>query len=232
MQRPPPYRVSHVIFDVDGTLVDWDHSYAAALSAVSDELSSRFGRPILPSALAQARELVVVEPAWRRRLLCEVREESFRRVLVAADAYTPETLEAVSATYFQARDEALSPFDDVEPVLEELSARRFTLVAATNGNAALRRLDLSRHLSHVHFAERDGVSKPASAFFTRVLERTGGTVGEAISVGDDIENDIDPPRALGMRALLIDRGNHARDAGVPRISSFAELPELLELPGH
>ncbi len=126
-----PYRVSHVIFDVDGTLVDWDHSYAAALLAASEEVSGRLGRPVSPSALAQVRELVVAEPAWSTPMLREIRNESFRRVLVAADAYTDETHEAVSSAYFRARDDSLLPFDDVEPVLEELSGRGFTLVAAT-----------------------------------------------------------------------------------------------------
>ena len=225
-----PYRVSHVIFDVDGTLVDWDHSYAAALLAAPEELSGRLGRPVPPSALAQIRELVVAEPDWSGRLLREIRSESFRRALVAANAYTDEAHEAVSGAYFRARDESLLPFDDAAPVLEELSGRGFTLVAATNGNASLHLLDLSRHLDHTYLAEQDGVSKPDTRFFSRVLDRSGGTAAEAISVGDSIPNDIEPPSALGMHALLIDRRGHARDAGGPRIESLAELPALLELP--
>ena len=224
-----PYRVSHVVFDVDGTLVDWDHSYAAALLAAAEELSGRLGRPISPAALAQARELVAAEPAWSRRMLRAIREESIRRVLVAADAYSDETHAAVVGRYFLARDEALQPFADVEPVLEELSARGFALIAATNGNAALHRLDWFHHLDHVHVAEREGVSKPESAFFTGLLERTGAAAERAISVGDSIENDVEPPRRLGMHALLLDRRGNARDAGLPRIESLTELPPMLEL---
>ena len=223
------YRVSHVIFDVDGTLVDWDASYATAITAAAEELSGHLGRPVAPAALRQARELVFAEPAWSGRLLREVRDESFRRVLVAAGEPSPAVLEAVSTTYFRARDEALRAYDDVEPALAELSARGFTLIAATNGNAALGRLAIARHLSHIHFAAHDGISKPAPRFFAGVLERAGGRAAEAISVGDSIENDIEPPRALGMHALLIDRASTARDADVPRIESLEQLPDLLEL---
>lgn len=225
----PPYRVSHVIFDVDGTLVDWDHSYAVALLAASEELSARLGRPVSPTALRQVRELVAAEPEWSGRMLRAIREESFRRVLVAADAYTDETHAAVVERYFRARDESLLSFADVEPVLEELSARGFTLVAATNGNAALHRLEWFHHFQHMHVAEHEGVSKPEPAFFTGLLERTAGATELAISVGDSIENDVEPPRRLGMHALLLDRRGHAREAGLPRIESLTELPPMLEL---
>jgi HAD superfamily hydrolase (TIGR01549 family) len=225
----PPYRVSHVIFDVDGTLVDWEHSYEAALLAASEELSGRLGRPVSPTALRQARELVVAEPVWSRRMLRAIREESIRRVLVAAGAFTEETHAAVVGTYFRARDEALFAFDDVEPVFEELAGRGFSLIAATNGNAALDRFELFRHLDHMHIAEREGVSKPQPAFFTGLLERVGGVPELAISIGDSIENDVEPPRRLGMHALFIDRGGRAPEAGVPRIESLVELPALLEL---
>ena len=47
-------------------------------------------------------------------------------------------------------------------------------------------------------------------------------------VGDTIADDIEGAQALGMRAILVDRGNVQLEFE-PRIETLNELPQLLGL---
>ena len=74
----PPFRVSHVFFDVDGTLVDFRASLGVGLIAAADYLSERSERIVTPRMLEEARGRVA---ASFRGTLTEVRTQSFRQVL-------------------------------------------------------------------------------------------------------------------------------------------------------
>lgn len=228
-------RVGHVILDVDGTLVDFDTALRAALEATAGALSERLGTLVTPGGLRAARERVAAEPAWRGRRLREIRDESFRRVIAQAGGDGAGNVGALVAealgVYYEARDSALRPYPEVEAAVEALLGRGFTLVAASNGNAALERLPVFRGFAHLHFAETAGVSKPDPRFFEGALAQSGGRAGSAVSVGDRFENDYAPARALGMHAVLLDRSGSASDAALVRIRTLADLPGLLEAAG-
>jgi putative hydrolase of the HAD superfamily len=225
----PPFRVSHVLLDVDGTLVDFESALQHALRSTAELASEVAGTLVTPVQLGGARELVYAEPAWRGRTLREVRDESFRRVLAAAGETDGPTVERVSTVYYETRDREMLPYDETDEVLAELRARGFTLIAGTNGNATLSQYAFRQHLEIVHQAERAGVSKPDARFYRGALERAGVTVESTISVGDRVGNDIDGPRAIGMDGIFLDRFDAAPDIDVPRIRTLRELPDLLEL---
>jgi HAD superfamily hydrolase (TIGR01509 family) len=48
-----------------------------------------------------------------------------------------------------------------------------------------------------------GAAKPDPRIFTWALGRAGVEAGEALMIGDRMDNDIAPARALGMRSLLL-----------------------------
>ena len=51
-----------------------------------------------------------------------------------------------------------------------------------------------------------GVSKPAPAFFERVLELAGVPAEHIAYVGDRVDNDVLPAAAAGMRTVFVRRG--------------------------
>lgn len=227
MTVPHVVRVSHIVLDVDGTLVDFDASLRAALEAGASRISAIAGAPVDPERLQAVRGAVAAEPALRGATLRAIRDESFRRVLAERGIRDAARVADVTAAYYAARDAALRPFPEVEAALDNLAARGFTLVAASNGNAALDRLPIFRRFAHLHFAEAVGVAKPDPRFFVSALERSGGRPETAVSVGDRLENDYAPARALGMHAVLVDRAGAVSDPGVLRIRTLAELPGLV-----
>jgi HAD superfamily hydrolase (TIGR01509 family) len=223
-------RVSHIVLDVDGTLVDFDASLRIALDSVARRATEIAGAPITRAQLLAMREAVRAEVAAEgaERTLRELRDESFRRVLRVSGVPDDARAAELSALYYESRDASLRPFPEVEAALDDLAARGFTLVAASNGNAALERLAIFRRFAHLHFAEAVGLSKPDPRFFATALERSGGRPEAAVSVGDRLENDYAPARAIGMHAVLVDRSGDVSDVDVVRIESLAELPGLVE----
>jgi putative hydrolase of the HAD superfamily len=50
-----------------------------------------------------------------------------------------------------------------------------------------------------------GKTKPHETIFRRMLDLLDVRSAEAVMVGDTVEDDVDGARAVGMRAILVDR---------------------------
>lgn len=75
------------------------------------------------------------------------------------------------------------------------------------------------------------LGKPDRAFFEQALRSIDVTAGEAVMVGDDIENDIGGAQNAGMRALLVCTGKHNADSPLlQRIQPDAILPSIKDVP--
>ena len=223
----PPFAVSLVIFDIDGTLVDFSRAIDAGLEAVARDLSARAGVEVDPRKLRDLRNEVGSDPAWRDRRLVVIRRESFRRILEAFEIAEPWALDEVHDLYYRVRDQAMAVFPDVAPVLAGLRELGLPLVAASNGNVSLASMGLGGYFAATHYAEDVGISKPDPAFFATAVERAGGHPETTLAIGDRLDNDYHPARAAGLHALLIDRAGRVEDASILRVRSLSELPALL-----
>jgi FMN phosphatase YigB (HAD superfamily) len=118
---------------------------------------------------------------------------------------------------------------DVLPCLAALRRRGLRLGAA--GNMYSHHEEFLRpHVDFVGSSERWGVEKPHAGFFAHVIEEADASAEEILYVGDRVDNDIVPARAVGLRAIRIRRGAHARiesPNGIVTIGSLSELPEAL-----
>jgi HAD superfamily hydrolase (TIGR01662 family) len=123
------------------------------------------------------------------------------------------------------RSENFDIYEDVEPVLDELRARGLKIALVSNGARDLR--EFVRHHgvdADVTVASRyHGKVKPDPTIFRKALAQLGVEPEEAAMVGDHLEDDFGGARALGMRAVLIDRENR-----YPEIEE--RLPDLYGLP--
>jgi len=221
-----PHRVTHIFFDVDGTLVDFNASLRAALEAAAQYASQRLDRIVTPQSLHEVRERVF--RTHRGKPLAAVRLESFRQFYKERGIDDEAAVLETNRRFFEARDSSLQTFQDVIPALEALRARGFVLVAATNGNAALMRTPVFDYLHATWGAEEAGISKPHPDFFHGALAKVDATATSSLMVGDRIDNDVEPAVAVGMRGILIDR-----DATVDRAQSeFEVIHALTELPAR
>ena len=227
--RPPPFRVSHVFFDVDGTLVDFDSALRAGLQAASEVLSFTIGRLVTSSELTAARDRIARDLRMVPGALAKARDESFREILILGGVSDRDAVARTSTAFFTARDAALLPYEGVEEAVEALLERRLILVAATNGNSAMVQAPIFKRMHLLWTAEEARVSKPNPAFFLGAMERSGAHAETTLMVGDRMDNDIAPAVALGMYGALLDRERRALDVDAPRIDSLADLLDLIEV---
>lgn len=229
----PPFHVSHVLFDVDGTLVDYGLAMRAAFAAAAARCSVITGRAVTGEDIRETRARVVGDPLWQRRIPTEQRRETMWRLLAergVAAVTLHAAIEAVLFDYQEARDRALTVFPDVVETLNVLRARGLTLVAASNGDVDLGRVGIGAHIASTHYAADLGVAKPAPRFFALAIERLGIEAGRAVMVGDRVDNDYAPAIAVGMAAVVIDRAARVIEPDVLRIGTLTELPGLIAAP--
>ena len=69
--------------------------------------------------------------------------------------------------------------------------------------------------------------KPDPRAFLYPLEKLRAKPEETVMVGNELERDLIPAKNLGMEAILIDRGDKIGNAPVKKISSLAELKQIL-----
>jgi putative hydrolase of the HAD superfamily len=224
----PPFAVSLVVLDVDGTLVDFVGAMRAALRAGAERIGERAGTAVTTQWLWDVRNSVAVDPAWRARSLAEIRHESFRRAYSALDVGDEAAVEELRDLYYRVRDEHMTVFPDVEDGLRALRDLGLPLIAASNGNLDLASVGLDRYFEATHYADEVGFAKPDPAFFASAVERGGGEPSTSLAIGDRLDNDYHPARAAGLHAVLLDRQGAVTEGEVLRVAALTELPSLIE----
>jgi HAD superfamily hydrolase (TIGR01509 family) len=122
-------------------------------------------------------------------------------------------------------------YPDVRPAFAALRAAGFRLGIAGNqphGVAeALAALELGADF--IATSAQWGVSKPDAAFFARVTEAAGAAPDQIAYVGDRLDNDVEPARAAGMRALFVPRGiwGEVQDATPHDAERIAALTHIM-----
>ena len=123
-------------------------------------------------------------------------------------------------------------YDDALPVLTEMRRHRLAIGLISNGQRDLEEFAV-HHALDVDVAvgsKAHGRSKPHPSIFETALVALGVAPAETAMVGDSYEDDIEGARALGIRAILLDREGLYPDER-DRITGLAALPAALGLPG-
>lgn len=127
-------------------------------------------------------------------------------------------------------------YDDVGPVLRELSARGFRLGLISNSHRCLvsfeQHFELRGLIAAAVSSSDHGYLKPHPSIFEAALALAGVEAAESVMVGDSMPHDIEGARRVGMRGVLVQRAEPAaaaarHEAEVPVIRSLLDLPPLL-----
>ena len=128
------------------------------------------------------------------------------------------------------RHENFTLYEDALPVLGDLRSRGIRIGLVTNGQR-----DLNEFVRH-HALDVDamvgsrehGRIKPHPSIFVAALRQLDVAPDDAAMVGDSYEDDIEGARALGMRAIFLDRDGLRREEP-DRIDTLLALPAALGL---
>jgi len=121
-------------------------------------------------------------------------------------------------------------YDDAVSIFAILRAHRLLIGLISNGHRDLEQFAV-HHALDVDCAvgsKAHGRTKPHASIFERALAALDVTAGEAVMVGDSYRDDIEGARAIGMRAILLDREGLYPSEG-DRITDLFQLPRALGL---
>jgi putative hydrolase of the HAD superfamily len=227
-----------VFFDAGETLVHPAPTFPDLFASIV----TREGHPREPEDVIAASAVVMVrfsEAARDQELWTTSPERSrafwlgvYERMLAALDLAGDDGLrDTLYREFTDLRNYAL--FDDVRDALDDLAAAGLRLGIVSNfeawldellGVLGVRDAFPVRVISGV-----EGMEKPDPRIYELAMARAGVGAGESVYVGDNPEFDVDPPAALGMFTVLIDRrGRHEEHEGA-RITDLADLPAVLGL---
>ena len=219
-----------VLFDVDFTLC----RPGPELSPERYErIASRHGVAVDVSRYDDAREAAALNLKRHPELLHDdtIWHRFTAEIFVGMGG--PEEIASECATEIEQGwevSENFELFEDALPVLDGLRGAGLRLGLVSNGIR-----DLSEFVVH-HRLDVDalvgsrahGFVKPHPTIFEAALQQLGVAAAEAAMVGDSIEEDVEGARALGMRAILLDRESRHPDVE-ERLTDLYGLPAALGL---
>ena len=218
-------RIEWIFFDLGYTLINEDAAMIGRLGQASDALRQR-GVQASPDELRAALDDAATrfDPnPFGNLLLAFTQDEDIIEFVRTSGRY-PKELE--------------SPYPQARRLLEGLAGRHRLGIIANQPPGTSERLEGYglAHYFDVCLSSGDvGVSKPDPAIFHMALEQAGCSAEDAVMIGDRLDNDIRPAKALGFRAVRILQGpgrfQQPRDDAELPDATVADLVELADLLG-
>jgi putative hydrolase of the HAD superfamily len=90
-------------------------------------------------------------------------------------------------------------------------------------------MGLANYFDAVTFSSEVGVRKPHPEIYADALKKLGADPARTLFVGDRVLEDVQGPKALGMRAVLTREWRQENDPGVADfvIQRLGELPAIV-----
>jgi putative hydrolase of the HAD superfamily len=218
--------VRAVLLDALGTLVE--------LEPPAPRLRRELARRGHAIGLAEAERAMAAEIAYYRAHLDAGRDPAAladlrRRCAEAMGRELPGLgLGGEALTEVLLASISFRAFADAPAALASLRARGLRLVVASNWDVSLPdvlgRVGLLDHLDGVITSAQVGARKPDTAVFEAALQLAGVEPGEAVHVGDRLQEDVAGARAAGIEPVLV-----ARSGAVPAPSTLRCITSLAEL---
>jgi HAD superfamily hydrolase (TIGR01549 family) len=219
-----------VLFDVDFTLCRPGPELSAERYG---RIAARHGVTVDVSRYDEAREAAALNLKRHPELLHDdtIWHRFTEEIFVGMGG--PEEIASECATEIEQGwevSENFELFEDALPVLEELRKADLRIGLVSNGIRDLEEFVLHHRLDvDIAVGSRaHGRVKPHPTIFQAALQQLNVLPRDAVMVGDSLEEDVEGARALGMRAILIDRDERHPDVQ-ERLTDLYGLPAALGL---
>jgi len=219
-----------VLFDVDFTLCRPGPELSAERYA---RVAARHGILLDAARYDDAREAAALNLKRHPELLHDdtIWHRFTEEIFVGMGG--PEEIASACATEIEQGwevSENFELFEDVLPVLDELRRAELRLGLVSNGIRDLNEFVLHHKLDvdAIVGSRAHGYVKPHPTIFRSALQQLEVGPEEAVMVGDSLEEDVEGARALGLRAILMDREDRHPEIE-ERLSDLYGLPAALGL---
>lgn len=233
-----------VLFDLGGTLVQYfeKSEFPGILMQAITEVQGYLRREGLLNISSESMWRKVQEEDYEAKdYSVRPLEERLARIFqLDAAVRTNELLMTICRLFMKPIFARGQCYEDSLSVLRELRLRRFKTGIVSNttwGSPAIlwreeiKRLGLDKLVDTAVFCRDTGWRKPARQVFQLTLRNLHLNPQDCVFVGDDPRWDLIGPRAVGIKAVLIDRQGVFQDAEEEPIKNLYELldrPQLLQ----
>jgi len=205
--------IAVVSFDVEGTLVTTDFSYAIWFELIPVRYSERYGLSF---------------------------EEATVKVRQAYESVGDQRLEWYDVQYWFTRFdlgeadiamEELQPrvqyYPDTKEVLKQLQSRYMLSVASGSPRPFLKHLlrDIEHHFSAIYSSTTDFQQVKTADFWAGMCRDLGVDPGQVVHIGDHRQFDFLEPASVGIHAFHLDRDR--KSGAAASLQSLSELTHLL-----
>lgn len=215
-----------VLFDLDGTLVEYERSGREVLSAAFDRVDIA---PFFEVEDYYDRYEAFFEQS---RSITHLRERIFADI-AETRGHPAELGVEVAQAYEAERDHGrVSLLDGAWEVLDALADRPTAMV--TNGDPEMQRpklesTGLDSYFETVVYAGYDAPAKPDPEPFHMALQAIGGSADQAAYVGNDPRDDVGGAAAAGLESVWLRNGSTAVPESEPSYT-IEVLSDLFETP--
>ena len=183
---------THLLFDLDGTLFDFDAGETYAFCKVCDYFHIPFSEETL--ALYQDINLSYWKAYERGEITTAALSVArFRDFLAAVDRDGDAS--TMNRLYQEHLGEDCTPIPDALRVCHILHEKGYSISIITNGRSAtqhsrLSRSELTPMISELFISEELGCQKPKKDFFDAVFKKLQIPISQALVIGDSLTSDI------------------------------------------
>jgi HAD superfamily hydrolase (TIGR01549 family) len=230
-------KVKYIAFDFCGTLADiYPSTYSVIDRFVKDNYKLALTKGIIDSAIQNASKEMpyssITTFTEASRLEYFIQYNS--RILHDLGGNPTQALELYRLFKNQDRHWQLKP--EVNALLEELKARGYHLILASNFDSnlgtILRRLEIQDFFCSFFVSAAIGVEKPSLQFYELIVNTLECKPQEIVMVGDDLNLDVFPSMAVGLQSVYLEGGgpllNKKKNLEYNNITTLAELLDIFK----
>lgn len=226
-----------VIFDLDGTLYDYDTLDKEAFGRVQDLVLEQLGVSEEQSKEAFRRARLATKKNLGETATSHSRMLYFQKTLEYLDIRPLYLALEMYEAYWGVFLEEMTLYPGVEKLLDALHEKYIRVAICTDllahiQHRKLKALKMTDEVDCLVTSEEAGAEKPSAKIFEMCLEKLRLYPKEVCFVGDNFEKDVKGAAAAGMRAIWFNPEKEAPPAGsedieFETVASHEELYALL-----
>ncbi len=224
--------ITHVFFDLDHTLWDFERNSALTFEKIFSELKIDLN---LVDFLAAYEE--INHHYWKlyRENKISQKELRYERLIktfqVIDYEFDPTKIDSISDQYILNLSTFSNLFEGAISLLDKLKVK-YQLHIITNGfevvqHNKINNSGLSSYFKNVFTSEKVGYKKPHPIIFEYALDRSNALANNSIMIGDCLEADILGALNIGMQAIHFNSHDEPMHDHCPMVQNLYEINVML-----
>lgn len=218
-----------VLFDIDGTLLDFDLAEKNALSDTLNEYKFICNDEILN----RYHEINIFYWKQLEKGLVDKKQLAYKRYKQLFSEYGIETdIDTFNFKYRNRLKEGAYLLDNAMEICQELHENKIKLGVASNGGndiqiRRIKKIGLDKYLDYMFVSEEIGYNKPHKEYFEHIFQKIEDIPKKKIMmVGDSLTADIQGGKNAGIITCWY---NPNGESSIENIKPDYEIKDLLEL---